>query len=55
VCRLQGLPDLNQKIPYVANTLHDWMAWIRDTYKIDGFRVDAAKHIFPVSKVFLLT
>lgn len=46
---MQGLPDLNQSVPYVAETLHKWMAWIRDEYHIDGFRVDAAKHMPAVS------
>jgi glycosidase len=42
---VQGLPDLNQSVPYVAEQLHKWVEWIRDEYQIDGFRVDAAKHM----------
>lgn len=49
ICRIKGLPDLNQTVPYVAETLHKWMAWIRDEFQIDGFRVDAAKHMPAVS------
>jgi glycosidase len=48
-CRIKGLPDLNQDNPYVAETLHSWLDWIRDEYHIDGFRVDAAKHMPAVS------
>jgi len=44
-CRVQGLPDLNQTVPHVAETLHKWIEWVRDEYHIDGFRVDAAKHM----------
>jgi alpha-amylase len=44
-CKLIGLPDINQSIPYVSDTLLNWIDWIRDSYHIDGFRVDAAKHM----------
>lgn len=47
-CRLIGLPDINQSHPHVAETLYSWVDWLRDTYQIDGFRVDAAKHMYPV-------
>lgn len=50
ICRIKGLPDLNQTVPYVAETLLKWMSWIRDEYQIDGFRVDAAKHMPAVSQ-----
>lgn len=41
-CRLAGLPDLNQSNEWVRKELLDWVAYIRDEYNIDGFRLDTA-------------
>ena len=41
-CRLAGLPDLNQSNAWVRKELLDWVAYIRDEYSIDGFRLDTA-------------
>ena len=41
-CRLAGLPDLNQENSWVREQLLSWVERIRDTYQIDGFRLDTA-------------
>jgi alpha-amylase len=41
-CRLAGLPDLNQGNSWVREQLLSWVERIRDTYSIDGFRLDTA-------------
>jgi len=44
-CWLCYLPDLNQSIPFVRNTLLEWVNWLVKTYDIDGLRLDALRHI----------
>lgn len=47
-CRLQGLPDLNQSVPFVRQAL---LGWLQDTlgkYRFDGIRVDTVKHVSTV-------
>ncbi len=43
-CELLGLSDLNQSLPEVQNTI---LAYLNDLISlgVDGFRIDAAKHI----------
>lgn len=41
-CRLAGLPDLNQSNEWVRKELLDWVAYIKNEYSIDGFRLDTA-------------
>ena len=49
-CWLAGLPDLNTENPVVRAYLIDWANWLVDQTGVDGFRVDAARHL---SKDFL--
>lgn len=44
-CRLSGLPDLNQSVPYVASTLNNWVSSIVAKYNIDGIRVDTVPEV----------
>lgn len=37
--------DLNINHPEVRGELKHWGRWIHDTFKVDGFRLDAIKHI----------
>jgi alpha-amylase len=47
LCRLSGLPDLNQSVPYVTNTLLSWISDLVNKYQIDGLRVDTALEVNP--------
>jgi glycosidase len=49
-CWLAGLPDLNTENPAVRAYLFDWANSLIDQTGVDGFRVDAARHL---SKDFL--
>ncbi len=49
-CWLAGLPDFDTENPTVRAYLTDWSLWLIDQTKVDGFRVDAARHL---SKDFL--
>jgi alpha-amylase len=49
-CWLAGLPDLNTENPGVRAYLIDWANWLVDQTGVDGFRVDATRHL---SKDFL--
>ncbi|USB32576.1 family 14 glycosylhydrolase [Paenibacillus sp. YPG26] len=40
-----GLDDLNHENPAVVNELKNWVKWILAETKIDGLRVDTAKHM----------
>jgi alpha-amylase len=51
-CWLAGLPDLDTENPAVRVYLTDWALWLIDQTGVDGFRVDAARHL---SKDFLRT
>src|SRR5205807_2123756 len=44
-CWLAGLPDLNTENPVVRSYLIDWANWLIDQTGVDGFRVDAARHL----------
>jgi alpha-amylase len=44
-CWLAGLPDLNTENPVVRGYLIDWTNWLIDQTGVDGFRVDAARHL----------
>jgi len=37
--------DIDFKHPEVSSHLIDWAGWFLETTQIDGFRIDAAKHI----------
>jgi len=50
-CWLAGLPDLNTENPAVRRHLVSWALWLIDQTGVDGFRVDAARHL---PKDFLL-
>jgi alpha-amylase len=43
-CELVGLPDLNTSLPHVRSQLADYLVTLTQL-GIDGFRIDAAKHI----------
>ncbi|MBI2252109.1 MAG: alpha-amylase [Armatimonadetes bacterium] len=46
-CQMYGLPDLAQENPEVADYLIENAKWWISQTKIDGFRLDAVKHIPP--------
>ncbi|XP_063699918.1 alpha-amylase 1-like [Culicoides brevitarsis] len=46
VCELSGLPDLDQSKSYVRKQIVDFLNKLVDM-GVAGFRVDAAKHMFP--------
>ena len=48
-CRLCGLPDLKQELPYVEKYLHSWILKIVSRHDFDGIRIDTLAH---VSKTF---
>jgi len=44
-CSMYGLPDLAQENPEVSKALIDMAKWWIDQTGIDGFRLDAVKHV----------
>lgn len=44
---LAGLPDLAQGVPYVRDGLYAWMRWFDKQTGVDGYRIDAVKHMPP--------
>ncbi|KAH3758141.1 acidstable alpha-amylase [Pelomyxa schiedti] len=44
-CRLFGLPDLNQSVPFVYDTLIDWISGLMASTGADGIRVDTAQYV----------
>jgi alpha-amylase len=46
-CRLSGLPDLNHSMPYVQNTLADWVAGLVANFSADGIRIDTVPEVPP--------
>ena len=44
---MSGLPDLNQTVPEVANTLLHWINWLVEEFQFDGVRVDTVPEIHP--------
>ncbi len=53
-CELLGLPDLNTSLPYVQQTIADYLIKLV-RLGVAGFRVDAAKHIQQVELDDMLT
>lgn len=51
-CRLKGLADLNQTVPHVRKTLLKYMNKLIEM-GVAGFRVDAAKHLWPIDLEYL--
>eukprot|EP00298_Acanthocystis_sp_HF-20_P007586 c17147_g1_i1.p1 GENE.c17147_g1_i1~~c17147_g1_i1.p1 ORF type:complete len:479 (+),score=172.01 c17147_g1_i1:33-1439(+) len=45
VCRLAGLPDLDQSNSYVRDTLKSWIQEIVSEYQFDGVRVDTVPEV----------
>ena len=45
-CRLYALPDLDQKNPYVSQTLLTWIHDLVQKYNIDGLRIDTVPYVF---------
>jgi len=45
LCRLAGLPDLNQSVPFVRTTLVSWIKNLVTQYKLDGIRIDTAPEV----------
>ncbi|KAJ3159657.1 hypothetical protein HK101_001029 [Irineochytrium annulatum] len=45
-CRINGVnPDLNTENPGVINYLNAYGSWVYNTFKPDGLRMDAARHV----------
>lgn len=44
-CRLFGLPDLDQNMPWVRKYLCDWVRNLIQKYNFDGIRIDTVRHI----------
>jgi len=44
-CRLFGLPDLNQSVPWVNETLLNWIDDLIQTYHFDGVRIDTLPYV----------
>lgn len=44
---LAGLPDMAQEVPYVRDQLFAWIRWLDKQTGVDGYRVDAIKHMPP--------
>ena len=46
ICRLSGLPDLNQSVPYVDTTLCNWVKNdVVGTWQADGIRIDTVPEV----------
>ncbi|MDO6748561.1 alpha amylase C-terminal domain-containing protein [Gilvimarinus sp. 1_MG-2023] len=45
-CELYSMPDLDHSLPYVRNTIGAYIKRLSDM-GVDGFRIDAAKHMPP--------
>jgi len=45
LCRLAGLPDLNQTNPFVAKTLLSWITNLTTYFQFDGLRVDTVPEV----------
>lgn len=44
-CRLFGLPDLDQNMPWVRKYLLNWVKNLVQKYNFDGIRIDTVRHI----------
>lgn len=45
MCRLAGLPDLNQDNDFVRNYLKNWVKNLVSTYGFDGIRIDTIPEV----------
>lgn len=45
VCRLAGLPDLDQDNAFVRKTLLDWIRGVIQKFSFDGIRIDTVPHV----------
>ncbi len=44
---LTGMRDIAQELPYVRDQLFRWVRWFDRQTGVDGYRIDAAKHMDP--------
>jgi alpha-amylase len=42
-----GLADIAQEVPYVRDELFSWIRWFDRQTNVDGYRIDAVKHMDP--------
>ncbi|RMG15050.1 MAG: DUF1939 domain-containing protein [Planctomycetota bacterium] len=42
-----GQPDIAQEVPYVRDQLFRWIRWFDKQTGVDGYRIDAVKHMPP--------
>ncbi len=49
-----GLPDIAQELPAVRDKLYSWIRWFDKQTGVDGYRLDAVKHMDPKFVVGLL-
>ncbi len=42
-----GLADVAQDVPYVRDELYSWIRWFDKQTGVDGYRIDAVKHMKP--------
>ncbi|MGE0706660.1 MAG: alpha-amylase domain-containing protein [Planctomycetota bacterium] len=42
-----GLADIAQEVPYVRDNLFSWIRWFDKQTGVDGYRLDAVKHMKP--------
>ena len=42
-----GMPDIAQGVPYVRDELYKWIRWFDKQTGVDGYRIDAVKHMTP--------
>ena len=47
LCRTSGLPDLNQTLPYVGDTLVQWVSDLVKDFEPDGLRIDTIPEVDP--------
>jgi len=47
LCRLAGLPDLNQTNPFVYKSLVSWIANLTQFFDFDGLRIDTVPEVAP--------
>jgi alpha-amylase len=46
-CQLSNLPDLNTGLPHVQDKLAGYLRHLGDDLRVDGIRIDGAKHMAP--------
>lgn len=42
-----GIPDCAQEVPYVRDGFYKWIRWFDKQTDVDGYRIDAVKHMKP--------